>query len=398
VRPVNWPLDSATFTPDSLIVSGGTGGTYSNRNFGFRSPVPTDFHLQLFTADDARPGFDMYLTCRINNTGYLKGKGDLVLNYDPLLTPLSTNPANGIINTVANTITWVTDCIPPGFSVHYNAFFNLPASTPLGTLLSNSATITGTPGTLEYDLSDNTSSLLKTVIGSFDPNDKQVTPEGLGATGDVLHNTRFDYRIRFQNTGTASAINIFVMDTIDSELDLNTFVMHRASHNYDLVINGNILTWRFFNINLPDSNTNEPLSHGFIEYSISPKPGLADGTTIENVAAIYFDFNQPVITNTTLNTMQTSLAGISEPATNEELLVYPNPTSQDLTILPRFEISGLIDVSIVDLLGKHIQTVYKGTYSHSSSIKTNVSSLAKGMYLLRIQHQGGISQVKWIKQ
>lgn len=188
------------------------------------------------------------------------------------------------------------------------------------------------------------------------------------------------------------------MDTIDSELDLNTFVMHRASHNYDLVINGNILTWRFFNINLPDSNTNEPLSHGFIEYSISPKPGLADGTTIENVAAIYFDFNQPVITNTTLNTMQTSLAGISEPAANEELLVYPNPTSQDLTILPRFEISGLIDVSIVDLLGKHIQTVYKGTYSHSSSIKTNVSSLAKGMYLLRIQHQGGISQVKWIKQ
>ncbi|MBK9399986.1 MAG: T9SS type A sorting domain-containing protein [Bacteroidetes bacterium] len=398
VRPVNWPLDSATFTPDSLIVSGGTGGTYSNRNFGFRSPVPTDFHLQLFTADDARPGFDMYLTCRINNTGYLKGKGDLVLNYDPLLTPLSTNPANGIINTVANTITWTTDSIPPGFSLHYNAFFNLPSSTPLGTLLSNSATITATPGTLEYDLSDNTSSLLKTVIGSFDPNDKQVTPEGLGATGDVLHNTRFDYRIRFQNTGTASAINVFVMDTIDSELDLNTFVMHRASHNYDLVINGNILTWRFFNINLPDSNTNEPLSHGFIEYSISPKPGLADGTTIENVAAIYFDFNEPVITNTTLNTMQTSLAGILDTEANDQLLVYPNPTSQDLTVLPRFEISGMIDVSIVDLLGKHIQTVYKGTYQHPGSIKANVSPIAKGMYLLRIQHQGGISQVKWIKQ
>ncbi|MBL0097102.1 MAG: T9SS type A sorting domain-containing protein [Bacteroidetes bacterium] len=43
------------------------------------------------------------------------------------------------------------------------------------------------------------------------------------------------------------------------------------------------------------------------------------------------------------------------------------------------------------------KTVYKGTY-HSSSIKANVSPIAKGMYLLRIQHQGGISQVKWIKQ
>lgn len=398
VRPVNAPLDSATFTPDSLIVAGGTGGNYNNRNFGFRSPVPTDFHLRLVTADDARPGFDFNLTCRLSNTGYVKGKGVLVLNYDPLLTPLSVNPANGIINTAAYTITWTTDSIAPGYEVHYNALFNLPAPTPLGSLLVNSATITGTVGTLEFDFSDNTSILHKTVIGSFDPNDKKVTPEGLGATGDVLHNTHFDYRIRFQNTGTASAINIFVMDTIDSNLDLNTLVIHRASHNYDLVINGNILTWRFFNINLPDSNTNEPASHGFIEYSISPKPGLADGTTIENVAAIYFDFNEPVITNTTLNTMQSSLASIENMEANKQLLVFPNPATQDLTIVPRFEISGMVDVSMLDILGKHIQTIYKGAFVKSSSFKADVSELSKGMYLLRIQHKGGTSQVKWIKQ
>ncbi|MBK7966656.1 MAG: hypothetical protein IPK10_16190 [Bacteroidetes bacterium] len=137
VRPVNAPLDSATFTPDSLIVNGGTGGNYNNRNFGFRSPVPTDFHLKLVTADDARPGFDFNLTCRLNNTGYIKAKGDLVLNYDPLLTPLSVNPANGIINTLAYTITWITDSIAPGLSANYNALFNLPASTPLGSILVN---------------------------------------------------------------------------------------------------------------------------------------------------------------------------------------------------------------------------------------------------------------------
>lgn len=398
VRPVNAPLDSATFTPDSLIVNGGTGGNYNNRNFGYRSPVPTDFHLQLITADDARPGFDINLTCRLSNTGFVKGKGVLVLNYDPLLTPLSVNPANGVINTIASTITWTTDSIAPGYEVHYNALFNLPAATPLGSLLVNSATITGTVGTLEYDFTDNTSNLIKTVIGSFDPNDKKVTPEGLGATGDVLHNTHFDYRIRFQNTGTASAINVFVMDTIDSNLDLNTLVIHRASHPYDLVINGNILTWRFFNINLPDSNTNEPASHGFIEYSISPKPGLADGTTIENVAAIYFDFNEPVITNTTLNTMQSSLASIENIDANNQLLVFPNPATQDLTILLRFEISGRVDVSVLDIMGKHIQTVYNGEFVKSSSFKADVSKLSKGMYLLRIQHKGGTTQVKWIKQ
>ncbi|MBL0097101.1 MAG: hypothetical protein IPP46_11945 [Bacteroidetes bacterium] len=236
--------------------------------------------------------------------------------------------------------------------------------------MSNSATITATPGTLEYDLSDNTSSLLKTVIGSFDPNDKQVAPEGLGATGDVLHNTRFDYRIRFQNTGTASAINIFVMDTIDSDLDLNTFVMHRASHTYDLVINGNILTWRFFNINLPDSNTNEPLSHGFIEYSISPKPGLADGTTIENVAAIYFDFNQPVITNTTLNTMQTSLAGILEPAANEELIGISKSNIARFNHTAPLRNFRLIDVSIVDLLETYPKLFIRELTIHRRSKQT----------------------------
>ncbi len=398
VRPVSSPLDSATFTPDSLIVNGGTGGNYNSRNFGYRSPVPTDFNLRLVTADDARPGFDFNLSCGLINSGYIKGKGILVLNYDPLLTPLIVTPANGIINTVAYTVTWTTDSISPGSSRNYNALFNLPASTPLGTILINSATITGTPGTLEYDFTDNTSNLIKTVIGSFDPNDKKVTPEGLGATGDVLHNTHFDYRIRFQNTGTASAINVFVMDTIDSNLDLNTLVIHRTSHNYDLVINGNILTWRFFNINLPDSNTNEPASHGFIEYSILPKPGLADGTTIENVAAIYFDFNAPVITNTTLNTMQSSLASIENIDANDQLLVFPNPATQDITILPRFEISGRVDVSVLDILGKHIQTVYHGEFVKSSSFKADVSKLSKGMYLLRIQHKGGISQVKWIKK
>jgi hypothetical protein len=398
VRPVNWPIDSATFTPDSLIISGGSGGTLSNRNFGFRSPVPTDFHLDLITADDARPGFDINLTCRINNTGYIKGKGILVLNYDPLLTAISVSPLNGVINTVAKTITWTTDSIAPGSSVHYNALFNLPASTLLGTIISNIATITATPGTLENDLSDNSSILTKTVIGSFDPNDKQVSPEGLGTTGDVLHNTRFDYRIRFQNTGTASAIHVFVMDTIDDNLDLNTFVMHRASHNYDLVINGNILTWRFFNINLPDSNANEPASHGFIEYSISPKAGLADGTTIENEAAIYFDFNLPVITNTTLNTMQSSLASIETIDANEQLRVFPNPATQEITILPRFEIYGSVDVSVFDIFGKHLQTVYSGEFIKNSTFKTDVSKLSKGMYLLRIQHKNGTSQVKWIKQ
>lgn len=398
IRPVNYPLDSASFVPDSIIVNAGGGGSFNNRNFGFRSIVPTDFNLALTSSSEARPGFGYDLSTRIRNTGFIKGKGDVVYTYDPLLTPLSVNPANGIINTVAHTVTWTTDSLSPGTVVHYTASFTIPAITPLGTILTNSSTITALSGTLETDLTDNSYTRTQTVIGSFDPNDKAVFPAGLGATGDVLHDTPFDYSIRFQNTGTASAINVFVADTIDEDLDLNTLVIHRASHNYDLVINGNVLTWRFFNIYLPDSNTNEPASHGFIEYSISPKAGLTDGTTIENTAYIYFDFNAPVVTNTTLNTMLSSLASIEEIPSTQKLLAYPNPGSTKIFLLPRVEINGRTEILLFDITGKQVQRIYNGIYTKGQTIEADVEDLAKGMYMIEMRYNGGTENIKWIKQ
>ncbi len=398
IKPVNWPVDSATFTPDSLIVNAGSGGSFTNRNFGFRSPVPTDFHLTMSSTTEARPGFDYRINNRIYNSGYLKGKGDLVLSYDPVLTPLSVNPANGIINTGANTITWTTDSIQAGFAVNYEATFNIPSVTPLGTVLVNSATITALAGTIENDLSDNSYTKHQTVIGSFDPNDKSVFPEGIGATGDVLHDTRFDYLIRFQNTGTASAIHVFVADTIDDDLDLNTLVIHRASHAYNLVINGNVLTWRFFNINLPDSNSNEAASHGFIEYSISPKAGLADGTTIDNTAYIYFDFNAPVVTNATLNTMQSSLAATEEISSPQRLIVYPNPGKSKIFLLPRTEIRGQATLVLYEISGKKIRTLFDGLYLKSSTLEADVQDLPGGIYILELRHSLGVERVKWIRQ
>jgi hypothetical protein len=53
---------------------------------------------------------------------------------------------------------------------------------------------------------------------------------------------------------------------------------------------------------LPDSHINEPASHGWLMYRIKLKDNLALGTQITNTASIYFDYNAPVVTNTTLNT------------------------------------------------------------------------------------------------
>jgi uncharacterized repeat protein (TIGR01451 family) len=107
-----------------------------------------------------------------------------------------------------------------------------------------------------------------------------------------------DYTIRFQNTGTDTAFNIVITDTLNEDLQANTLQMVTSSHNCKTTVKNNIIFFEFLNILLPDSNVNEPKSHGFISFKIKPKVTVAVNTTIPNKAAIYFDYNAPVITNT----------------------------------------------------------------------------------------------------
>jgi uncharacterized repeat protein (TIGR01451 family) len=61
-------------------------------------------------------------------------------------------------------------------------------------------------------------------VGSFDPNDK-LAPAGYGDAHFVTGDTLLPYQIRFENKSdaTAPAQKIVVTDTLDEDLDLNTF-------------------------------------------------------------------------------------------------------------------------------------------------------------------------------
>jgi hypothetical protein len=72
---------------------------------------------------------------------------------------------------------------------------------------------------------------------------------------------------------------------------------------------------------LPDSNANEAKSHGYISLSIKPKKGLAEKTHIENFADIFFDFNEPVRTNTTFNTIYDMPVVVAEEAKLTEQVI-----------------------------------------------------------------------------
>jgi uncharacterized repeat protein (TIGR01451 family) len=143
------------------------------------------------------------------------------------------------------------------------------------------------------------------ITGAFDPNDKTGFPLGLTPANNIQPNQDLEYLIRFQNTGNDTAFTVVIRDTLPTELDLFSVVSGVSSHDYEFRMYGNrILEWTFNNIMLPDSNVNEAASHGFVRFNVNQEPNLAEGTTIENSAAIYFDFNAPIITNTYLHTIK----------------------------------------------------------------------------------------------
>ncbi|WP_187261998.1 DUF7619 domain-containing protein [Pontibacter beigongshangensis] len=142
------------------------------------------------------------------------------------------------------------------------------------------------------------------IIDSYDPNDKLVLPTGLTEENYTPTNTPLKYKIRFQNTGTDVAYKVVVVDTLSQHLDIATLQMGAASHDYNFSVSGKgqpVLTWTFNNILLPDSTSNEPGSHGYIQFSIKPKAELPEKTAVENFADIFFDYNSPIRTNVTVN-------------------------------------------------------------------------------------------------
>jgi uncharacterized repeat protein (TIGR01451 family) len=143
------------------------------------------------------------------------------------------------------------------------------------------------------------------VTCSYDPNDKQATPAGWTEQHFIAAGEDLEYRIRFQNTGNAPAFNVRIEDQIDiTKLDLNTFSPIAASHSYSTIVTPDgMVQFVFDNILLPDSVHDEPNSHGWVVYRIRAYDSLQALDVINNSAAIYFDDNEPVITNTYSHTI-----------------------------------------------------------------------------------------------
>jgi uncharacterized repeat protein (TIGR01451 family) len=225
------------------------------------------------------------------------------------------------------------------------------------------------------DTINNTMQFCYIVGNSYDPNYKEVYPALVPEGYDGF----LTYTIHFQNTGTEPAIDIRLADQLDGQVDPSSFGLMQSSHPVVASVNGSMLTFRFDDIWLADSTSNEPQSHGFVQYRIRPNNGLPAGTTIPNTAGIYFDYNDPVITNTATTVYYDptlSLTNMKSPLP----VSYPNPAGEKISLLygKPFEI---LEISIHDLNGRILQTQ---TFHSGEPVQLSVVDLSNGYYLLQM--------------
>ncbi|ASS47268.1 MAG: hypothetical protein A3D31_15595 [Candidatus Fluviicola riflensis] len=331
-----------------------------------------------------------------NTTAYIKlnygnygpgapGPYTLTLTF-PAGVTVNTSSLNPGYTINGNTITWTLNSASTSFSTYDLITFNVPFGIPNGTVHQFTSTITPTGNASDCCTNNNNGCLVQIVGNSYDPNDKNVdhAEQIAPSVQDEL-----TYTIRFQNTGTAPAQNIYILDTLSTNLDWSTFELIEVSHAMHVDDLGNgVMRFNFPQIWLPDSTANEQESHGHLVYRLKENVANTEGTEIFNTAYIFFDWNDPIITNTTYN-INASL-GLNE-ETSVQSSVYPNPFQQEVTIRAKSMIRA---VSVLDLSGKQLFT----QTTDSNELKLDLSAYSSGIYLLNIQTQSGFETHRIVKK
>jgi hypothetical protein len=203
------------------------------------------------------------------------------------------------------------------------------------------------------------------------------------------------YTIRFQNTGNDTAFQVILRDPLPEELDWFSLQPVNASHEFDVLLDqSGLLEVRFSDIALVDSLTNPEGSQGFFQFSIKSLKGLQIGDLIQNQAAIYFDGNPPIFTNTVVSQIKGTVdTDESFTLSNGKIKVFPNPTQGDIRVEWTFD--SAVEVQLLNVHGHVLKSARPG--QGRQQLQWNLGQWPKGLYLIRIRSHGrkGIGS-KWI--
>ena len=287
-------------------------GTVSNgQDFYIKREIGQNLKITAVNGS-ARPGFYHNNKIRCFNLNIEPTSALVTYVHDPVLEDVNLSNYADNYNPLTHTATWFVPSIPPNGFIDLQFNMEVPIGTPLGAELSE--TVKVEPIDVDIHPSDNVLRWTKIVVGSYDPNEKNShTGENQWGGAITKNDTVLSYQILFQNTGTDTAFTVVVRDTLDENLDVESIRPSMASHDYILEFEGNnVLVFNFENILLPDSNRNEPGSHGYASFTIKRNKFLLPEKEIKNRAAIYFDYNDPIITNETVHYIPFPVSIVSE--------------------------------------------------------------------------------------
>jgi uncharacterized repeat protein (TIGR01451 family) len=210
-------------------------------------------------------------------------------------------------------------------------------------------------------------------------------------------NQTIEYMIRFQNLGNYKAINIRIVDELSDKLDPNSYVLLGGSDNCQVTRLGNIVTYKFDNIDLPTEADSGDASNGFVTFKIKALSSLVEGDIISDMANIYFDFNEPVATpysNLLMVDPSFILDSQAIIITNNNVGVFPNPLSGRGFVKYVLTDDSQVKLSLSEINGKTIMDETTQGNKGMNYYNLDVSNHKSGLYILKVSSSQGTSNHK----
>ena len=385
---VNGLFEQYTVDPVSGSSSFVNLGETDTQDFCFTAnQVFYDIEVVLLPLTQARPGFDATYQLVYKNNGLSTTNGSITFEFNDMQQTFVSASEVPDVNNVNSLNFNFTDLQPfetRTVDIIMNSF--APPTVNGDDILNLTASIQPTDSDVAPE--NNVYTLEQVVVNSYDPNDKQVL-QGAEITMEQA-DEYLDYLIRFQNTGTASAINVAITDQLSNDLDWSTIQPLSSSHDYYArITNGNFVEFIFDNINLPAEQDDAEGSNGFVAFRIKPKPDVVVGDVITGLAKIYFDFNAPIITNTVSTEIVEPLS-LNDYSIENQVTLYPNPTSGLLNLNFR-EDTVLSSVIITNISGSKVLEIKEPVDN------IDLSEYPSGVYFIKFSTDKGAINKRIVK-
>lgn len=352
-------------------------GNNSTLNFPITLTNPfSEVGIQIHANWTPIPGYNYLNKITYRNNGSLVENGQIQFTKPSNLTISDSfylsNP-NFVQNATGFTFNYTN--LQPQEVRRFNILLSVPTipTVQIGDISTSNVTINTTNS--DIILSNNSSSLVKTIVAAYDPNDKNENHGPTIVKDDFTNEDYLVYTIRFQNTGSIPTSTVRVEDFLDNKLNPASVRMIDSSHEYILSMQNNHLVWKFDPIFLTPMSIDEENSNGYITFKVKPFPGYQVGDIIPNTASIYFDTNPVIVTNTFQTEYVSALA--NESFNFDAITIYPNPSNNFVNIQVGQNENKIKSIEITDILGKKVlQSKFEN--------KVNISNLSQGVYFMTL--------------